>query len=99
MADLDPVDKGKVNEVVFDLLDHLDEWYDNDAEIGHLLVVVRVTDADGVRCTDVVTSPGTTKGEALEMLARAHDTHGRPAAEAGARKPKPRPWWRKAFGG
>ncbi len=99
MTDHNPIDKGKVNEVAFDLLDHLDEWYDNDAEIGHLLVVVRVTDADGVRCTDVVTSPGTTKGEALEMLARAHDIHGRPAAGTGAQKPKPRPWWRKAFGG
>ena len=56
MADHDPIDKGKVNEVVFDLLDHLDEWYGHDAEIGHVLVVARVTDADGARCTDVVRS-------------------------------------------
>jgi len=58
-----------VNEAVFDLLDHLYEWYDQDAEIGHVLVVVRATDADGGRCTDVVTSPGTTREEALEAQA------------------------------
>ncbi len=99
MADLDPIDKGKVNGVVFGLLDHLDEWYGHDAEIGHVVVVARVTDAGGVRCTDVVTSAGTTKGEALEMLARAHDIHNRPAAQPGAEGPKRNPWWRRAFGG
>ena len=99
MAEHDPIDKGKVNEVVFDLLDHLDEWYGHDAEIGHLLVVARVTDAGGVRCTDVVTSPGTTKDEALEMLRRAHDIHDRPAAQTGGEAPKRNPWWRRVFGG
>ena len=99
MADHDPIDKGKVNGVVFDLLDHLDEWYGPDAEIRHLLVVVRVTDADGGRCTDVVTSPGTTKDEALEMLRRAYVMHDRPAAQTGAEEPGRRSWWRKAFGG
>ncbi len=99
MADLDPIDKGKVNGVVFDLLDHLDEWYGQDAEIGHLLVVARVTDAGGERCTDVVTGPDTPKDEALEMLRRAHDIHSRPAARPGGENPKRNPWWRRAFGG
>ena len=98
MADRDPIDKGKVNGVVFDLLDHLDEWYVQDAEIGHVLMVARVTDADGVRCTDVVTSPGTPKEEALEMLARAHAIN-RPAAETGGGDPRLRGWWRRVFGG
>ena len=98
MADHDPIDKGKVNEVVFDLLDHLDEWYGPDAEIGHVLVVARVTDAGGERCTDVVTSPGTTKGEALEMLGRAHGIYNQ-AAQPGGEKPGRRGWWRRAFGG
>ncbi len=99
MADLDPIDKGKVNEVVFDLLDHLDEWYGQDAEIGHVMVVVRVMDAGGGRCTDVVTSPGTPKDEALEMLRRAHDLHDRPAAQTVQGKPGRRSWWRRTFGG
>ncbi len=97
--DIDPIDKGKVNGVVFDLLDHLDEWYGPGAEIGHVLVVVRVTDANGARCTDVVTSPGTTKEEALGMLRRAHDIHSRPAAKGGGRTPGQGGWWRKVFGG
>ncbi len=99
MADHDPIDKGKVNEVVFDLLDHLDEWYGHDAEIGHVLVVVRATDAGGQRCTDVVTRAGTTKAEALEMLRRAHGIYSRPAAQTGGEDPKRNPWWRRAFGG
>ena len=99
VADHDPIDKGKVTGVVFDLLDHLDEWYGQDAEIGHVLVVVRVTDANGARCTDVVTSPGTTKEEALGMLRRAHDIHSRPAAKGGGGTPGRRGWWRKVFGG
>ena len=99
MDDIDPIDKGKVTGVVFDLLDHLDEWYGQDAEIGHVLVVVRVTDANGARCTDVVTSPGTTKEEALGMLGRAHDIHNRPAAKEGEGTPERRGWWRKVFGG
>jgi hypothetical protein len=99
VADHDPIDKGKVNEVVFDLLDHLDKWYGPDAEIGHVLVVARVTDADGVRCTDVVTSPGTPKEEALDMLARAHAIHSRPAAQTGGETLGRRSWWRRAFGG
>jgi hypothetical protein len=98
VADLDPIDKGKVNEVVFGLLDHLDEWYGPDAEIEHVLVVVRVTDAGGVRCTDVVSSPGTPKDEALDMLARAHDLHSRPAARTGGANPKQRGWWRRVLG-
>jgi len=99
VADHDPVDKGKVNEVVFDLLDHLDEWYGQDAEIEHALVVVRVTDVGGDRCTDVVTSPGTSKEEALDMLERAHGAHSRPAAHTGGRTPGRRGWWRRVFGG
>ena len=99
MTDHDPIDKGKVNGVVFDLLDHLDEWYGHDARIEHVLVVVRVMDAGGGRCTDVVTSAGTTKEEALEMLRRAHDIHSRPAARPGGEDPKRNPWWRRAFGG
>ena len=98
MADHDPIDKGKVTGVVFDLLDHLDEWYGQDAEIGHVLVVVRVTDANGARCTDVVTSPGTTKEEALGMLSRAHDIHNRPLARRGGGHPKSQDWWRWVFG-
>jgi hypothetical protein len=98
VAGLGPIDKGKVSEVAFDLLDHLDEWYGHDAEIGHVLVVVRVTDAGGGRCTDVVTSSGTTKDEALEMLARAYDIHNRPAAQTGAGNPKRRGWWRMVLG-
>ena len=98
MAEHDPIDKGKVNGVVFDLLDHLDEWYGHDAEIDHVLVVVRATDACGGRCTDVVTSPGTTKDEVLEMLGRAHAIHGRPAAKEGGEGPWRRSWWRRAFG-
>jgi hypothetical protein len=99
VADRDPIDKGKVNEAVFDLLDHLDEWYGRGAEIEHVLVVVRATDAGGDRCTDVVTSPGTPKEEALDMLARAHDIHNRPAAETGGGNPGLRGWWRRVFGG
>ncbi len=99
MTDHDPIDKGKVNEAVFDLLDHLDEWYGHDAEIGHVLVVVRATDAGGQRCTDVVAGPGTTKAEALEMLRRAHDIYSRPAARTGGEDPKRNPWWRRVFGG
>ena len=99
MTDHDPIDKGKVNEVVFDLLDHLDEWYGHDAEIGHVLVVVRATDADGCRCTDVVASPGTPKDEALAMFRRAHDIYSRPAAQTGAGNPGRRGWWRRVFGG
>jgi len=95
VADHDPVDKGKVNEVVFGLLDHLDEWYGHDAEIEHVLMVVRVTDADGFRCTDVVRSPDTPKDEALEALRRAHDIYSRPAAGNTGR----RGWWRMVFGG
>ncbi len=87
MTDHDPIDKGKVNEAVFDLLDHLDDWYGQDAEIEHVLVVVRVTDAGGDRCTDVVTSPGTPKEEALDMLERAHGAHSRPAAQTGGGTP------------
>ena len=99
MADLDPIDKGKVNGVVFDLLDHLDEWYGQDAEIEHLLVVARVTDAGGARCTDVVTSPGTPKEEALGMLRRAYDIHNRPVARTGSEDPGRRGWWRRVLGG
>ena len=99
MADLDPIDKGKVNEVVFDLLDHLDEWYGHDAEIGHVLMVVRVTDADGCRYTDIVSSPDTPKDEALEMLRRAHDIYSRPAARTGGGNPGRRGWWRRVLGG
>lgn len=99
MTDRDSIDKGKVNEVVFDLLDHLDEWYGHDAEIGHMLVVVRVTDSGGDRCTDVVASPGTPKDEALEMLARAYDIHSRPAAETGGENPKRQSWWQRVLGG
>ncbi len=99
MTDHDPIDKGKVNEVVFDLLDHLDEWYGQGAEIEHVLVVVRVTDAGGDRCTDVVPSPGTPKDEALDMLARAHGIHSRPAAQAGGGTPGLRGWWRRVFDG
>ena len=99
MADRDPVDKGKVNEVVFGLLDHLDEWYGHDAEIEHVLMVVRVTDASGVRCTDVVSSPDTPKDEALEALRRAHDIYSRPAAEPGEGNPGHLGWWRRVFGG
>ncbi len=98
MADLGPIDKGKLTGVVFDLLDHLDEWYGPDAEIGHVLVVVRVTDAGGGRCTDVVTSPGTTKDEALGMLARAQDIHSRPAARTGGGAPRRWGWWRRVLG-
>jgi hypothetical protein len=97
VADLDPIDKGKVNEVVFELLDHLDEWYGQDAEIGHLLVVVRVTDASGDRCTDVVTSSDTPKAEALEMLRRAYVMHNRPAARMGGGNSERRGWWRRVF--
>ena len=96
---LGPIDKGKVNEVAFDLLDHLDEWYGSDAEIGHLLVVARVTDASGDRWTDVVTSSGTPKDEALEMLRRAYDIHNRPAAETGGENPERQSWWRRMLGG
>jgi hypothetical protein len=99
VTDHDPIDKGKVNGVVFDLLDHLDEWYGQDAEIEHVLVVVRVTDAGGDRCTDAVTSPGTPKDEALEMLARAHAVHSRSAAQTGGGNPGRRGWWRRVFGG
>jgi hypothetical protein len=99
VADLDPIDKGKVNGVVFGLLDHLDEWYGHDAEIEHVLMVVRVTDADGCRCTDVVSSPDTTKDEALEALRRAHDIYSRPAAGMGAGNTVRRGWWRRVFGG
>ena len=99
MSDHDTIDKGKVAGVVFDLLDHLDEWYGPDAEIGHVLMVVRVTDADGERYTDVVSGPGTTKEEALEMLRRAHDICSRPAAETGAGSTGRRGWWRRVFGG
>lgn len=99
MADLDPIDKGKVNGAVFDLIDHLDEWYGCDAEIGHVLMVARVTDADGGWCTDVVTSPGTTRDEALEVLRRAHDICSRPAAETGAGNTGRWGWWRRVFGG
>jgi hypothetical protein len=84
MTEYDPIDKGKVNEAVFDLLDHLDEWYGRGAEIEHVLVGVRVTDEGGGRCTDVVPSPGTPKEEALGMLARAHGIHSRPAARTGS---------------
>jgi hypothetical protein len=98
MTDHDPIDKGKINEVVFDLLDHLDEWYGPDAEIGHVLVVARVTHADGARCTDVVTSPGATKDEVLEMLRRAHDIHSRPTP-TGGKNSEQRSWWRRVFGG
>ena len=87
-----------MNGVVFDLLDHLDEWYGRGAEIEHVLVVVRATNAGGVRCTDVVTSAGTPKEEALEMLARAHDIHSRPAARTGGGNPKRRGWWRRVLG-
>ncbi len=98
MAYLDPIDKGKVNGVVFDLLDHLDEWYGPDAEIGHVLVIARVKDANGERCTDVVTSPGTTREEALGMLMRAHAIHVRQAAQAGEGVPGwRRGWWRRVF--
>ncbi len=99
MTDHDPIDKGKVNEVVFDLLDHLDEWYGQDAEIEHVLVVVRVTDAGSGRCTDVVPSPGTPKEEVLDMLERAHGAHSRAAAETGGGTPGRRGWWRRLFGG
>ncbi len=99
MSDHNTIDKGKVNEVVFDLLDHLDEWYGQDAEIEHLLVVARVTDAGGERCTDVVTSAGTTQEEALGMLRRAYDIHNRPVARTGSDEPGRRSWWRRAFGG
>ena len=99
MTDHDPIDKGKVTGVVFDLLDHLDEWYGPDAEIRHLLVIVRVTDAGDERCTDVVTSPGTTKDEVLEMLRRAHAIHSRQAAQTGGENAVRRSWWRRAFGG
>ena len=99
MDDHNPIDKGMVNEVVFDLLDHLDEWYGQDAEIGHVLVVVRVTDAGGDRCTDIVTSPGTPKDEALDMLARAHGIHSRPTAQAGGGSSGRSGWWRRVFGG
>lgn len=98
MADLDPIDKGKVNEVVFDFLDHLDEWYGQGAEIGHLMVVARVTDASGTRCIDVVTSPGTPKNEALEMLWRAYVMHDRPEAQTGGTNSGRRGWWRRVFG-
>jgi hypothetical protein len=98
VAYYDPIDKGKVNGVVFDLLDHLDEWYGHDAEIEHVLVVVRVTDAGGGRCTDVVTSPGTTRDEALGMMTRAYDIQNRPAARTGAKNPKGGGWWRRVFG-
>ena len=98
MAYYDPIDKGKVNGVVFDLLDHLDEWYGHDAEIEHVLVVVRVTDSYGDRCTDVVTTPGTPKDEALDMLARAHAVHSRSAARTGGGSPGRRGWWRRVFG-
>ena len=70
MADLDPIDKGKVNEVVFDLLDHLDEWYGPGAEIGHLLVVPRATDAGG----------GRSAGEA------GRGTAGEPSGRPGGRR-------------
>ena len=99
VSDHDPNDKGKVNGVVFDLLDHLDEWYGQADEIGHVLVVVRVTDSDGGRCTDVVTSPDTPKEEALDMLARAHAVHNRPVAHTAAGNPGRRGWWRRVFGG
>jgi hypothetical protein len=99
VADRDPIDKGKVNEAVFGLLDHLDEWYGHDAEIGHVLVVVRATDAEGCRCTDVVSGPGTTKEEALEMLGRAHDIYSRPATETEAGNTGRRGWWRRVFDG
>ena len=100
MTDLvDPIDKGRVNGVVFDLLDHLDEWYGRGAEIEHVLVVVRATDAGGDRRTDVVTGPGTPKEEALGMLARAHAVRSRPAAGTGGGKPGLRGWWRRVFGG
>jgi hypothetical protein len=99
VADRDPIDKGKVNEVVFDLLDHLDEWYGQDAEIGHLLVVARVTDAGGERCTDVVTSAGTTRDEVLGMLRRAHDIYSRPAARTVGGEPGRGGWWRRVLGG
>jgi hypothetical protein len=98
VADRDPIDKGKVNGVVFDLLDHLDEWYGQADEIGHVLVVVRVTDSDGGRCTDVVTSPDTPKEEALEMLARAHCIQSRPAVQTGGGNPGRRGWWRRVLG-
>jgi hypothetical protein len=98
VADLDPIDKGKVNGAVFDLIDHLDEWYGCDAEIGHVLMVARVTDADGGRCTDIISSPGTTRDEALEMLRRAHDICSR-RAETGAGNTGRRGWWRRVFGG
>jgi hypothetical protein len=99
VTDHDPIDKGKVNGVVFDLLDHLDEWYGHDAEIGHVLMVVRVTDAGGGQCTDVVTSPGTPKDEALDILARAHCIHDRSVARTDPRNPGRRGWWRRVFGG
>ena len=99
MTEHDPIDKGKVNEVVFGLLDHLDEWYGHDDEIGHVLVVVRVTDASGDRYTDVVTTPCTAKDEALDMLARAHRIHSRPATQTGGEDPNRRSWWQRVLGG
>ncbi len=99
MNDHDPIDKGKVNEVVFDLLDHLDEWYGQDDEIEHVLVLVRVTEANGGQCTDIVSSPGTPKEEALDMLARAHAVHSRPAAQTGGGNPRRGGWWRRVLGG
>ena len=99
VAGLGPIDKGKVSEVAFDLLDHLDEWYGPDAEIEHVLVVVRVRDATGDRYTDVVTTPDTPKEEALHMLARAYAIHSRPVARPGGGNPGLRGWWRRVFGG
>jgi hypothetical protein len=77
VADLDPIDKGKVNGVVFDLLDHLDEWYGQDAEIEHLLVVAR---GDG-------------RGRSPVHRRRDQSRHteggGARDAEAGLRHPQP----------
>jgi len=55
-------------------------------------------DAGGGRCTDVVTSPGTPKEEALAMLRRAHDIHDRPAAHTGEGTLGRHGWWRRVFG-
>ncbi len=72
-AEFAPIDKSKVNEAVFRLLDLINRHYSENAEILDVAIVAWVEDG-GERYIDCALSEGTTVGAARHMLSVVHES-------------------------
>jgi hypothetical protein len=67
------MDKSKIGQLAMKLMDHVEENYEEGAEITDLLILARVRGPNGEYVgRDFVASEGMIKRVALEMLENAH---------------------------